>query len=115
MAERTIAPAASNGEVSTAPLQDPDPIPPQADGREEASNQPIHVVRFGAVRACVWPNDDGERTWYQVTVNRLYKDQEGQWRSAESFGYAHLLPLAKALDSAHSWIAERLASSDLPF
>jgi len=102
-------------DIPTSQLSPPDSQTPPDAEREETGNPPAHVVRFGPVRACVWRNDDGERAWYQVTVNRLYKGQDGQWHSTDSFGYAHLLPLAKSLDSAHSWVAAQLANNDVPF
>lgn len=107
----------ANGDAtaSPVPIDDPSPRPPSEAEGEEPSNQPVHVVRFGPVRACIWRNHDGERAWYQVTVNRLYKGQDDQWHSTDSFGYGHLLPLSKALDSAHSWIAEQLAANEVPF
>ena len=105
--------AEGNGDHVAAPVPIDDPAPQPE--RDEPGNPPVHTIRFGAVRACIWQNDDGDRAWYQVTVNRLYKGTDGQWHSTDSFGYAHLLPLAKALDGAHTWIAERLANSDVPF
>src|SRR5688572_29676577 len=95
----------SNGDTVAAPVPLDDPRPEDEQG--EPANPPVHVVRFGAARACIWQNHDGDRTWYQVTVNRLYKGEDGQWNSTDSFGYGHLLALSKALDWAHSWIAER--------
>ena len=105
--------AGGDGDPVATPAPTDDPTP-EARG-DEPGNPPAHVVRFGSVRACVWQNDGGGRAWYQVTVNRLYKGEDGRWHSTDRFGYAHLLPLRKALDWAHSWIAERLANGDVPF
>jgi len=39
-------------------------------------------------------------------VSRSYRDEQGEWQESSSFGGDDLLPLAKALDAAHSWIHE---------
>ena len=75
----------------------------RADCRSDrrCDGSPSGPTRFGPVRACVWQNHDGERVWYQVTVNRLYKGQDNQWHSTDSFGYAHLLLAQKGWDPAY--------------
>ena len=71
-------------------------------------DKPIHSVRFGAIKAAIWANksEDGG-IWYSVTVGRLYKDEEGQWKTSESLGRDDLLVAAKVLDGAHTWIFEQ--------
>jgi hypothetical protein len=49
---------------------------------------------------------------FNVTVSRSYKDSEAQWQESSSFGMDDLLPLAKALDDAHSWIHEARQQGD---
>lgn len=66
--------------------------------------RPVHEIRFGAVRAAVWRNESQNGVWYSVTLSRLYKDGD-QWRDSTSFGRDDLLLVAKAADSAHTWIA----------
>lgn len=77
-------------------------------------NLPVHVVRFGLVRACVWLNHTGQGPRHNVTVSRLYKGADGRWYSTGSFGYRDLLPLAKCLDHAHTWVGEQIADQDVP-
>ena len=47
------------------------------------------------------------RVMHNVTVSRSYRDEDGEWQESSSFGEGDLLPLAKALDDAHSWIHEQ--------
>ena len=68
-------------------------------------NQPAHEIRLGAVKATIWRNETSVGTRYNVTVSRIYKDEE-EWKSTDSFGRDDLLPLAKTLDLAHTWIHE---------
>lgn len=76
---------------------------PQQSGKSSASNRPVHVVRFGAIKAAVWLNQTANGPMHNVTLTRSYKDGE-EWKEATSFGADDLLPAAKALDSAHTWI-----------
>jgi len=73
----------------------------------QPKNRPVHEVRFGSVRAVVWSNPTEGGTMYNVTVSRSYKTNDGTWRDSESFGRDDLLPLAKALDQAHTWICNQ--------
>ena len=114
--------AEGNGAIAALPAPEqptePDaPVSPaEAPPRESRSNLPVHVVRFGAVRACIWvaQTDYGPR--HNVTVSRLYKGGDGNWYSSNTFGYRDLLALAKCLDWAHTWIAQEIANAgEVPF
>jgi hypothetical protein len=72
---------------------------------ESPKARPAHEIRFGAVRAAIWRNESQNGVWYSVTLSRLYKDGE-QWRDSSSFGRDDLLLVAKAADSAHTWMSE---------
>ena len=83
------------------------------------SIKPIEEIRLGAVKAAIWKNmvDQGNssRRIYNVSFHRLYRDGEGRWHSADSFGRDDLLVLAKVADQAHTRIcglqqAERAGS-----
>lgn len=78
-------------------------------------NRPVHVVRLRNIRAAIWANDTETGLRYNVTVSRLYKDGDQQWKTSDGFGRDDLLLLAKVLDQAHSWICEELQASDPPF
>ncbi len=84
-----------------------EPAPPKT--------QPVQVVRLRNIRAAIWANDTEFGMRHNVTVSRLYKDDDGQWRSSDSFGREDLLLLAKVLDLAHTWISEQSQGQDVPF
>ena len=48
--------------------------------------QPAHVVRLRNIRAAIWANDTEFGMRHNVTVSRLYKDDDQQWRTSDSFG-----------------------------
>jgi hypothetical protein len=98
----------------------PIPVPVPATPAEEPvpatdKNRPVHVVRLRNIRAAIWGNDTDAGLRYNVTVSRLYKDDEQQWRTSDGFGRDDLLLLAKVLDWAHTWISEQMQASDVPF
>lgn len=67
--------------------------------------QPVDDIRLGGVRAAIWHNesDDG-RTYHTASFSRIYRNDEGEWRSTTSFRVSDLLLLAKVADRAHSRI-----------
>lgn len=70
--------------------------------------KPAHEVRLGGIKAAIWANESEENgVWYNVTVGRLYKDDGGQWKTADGLGRDDLLVAAKVLDRAHTWIFEQ--------
>jgi hypothetical protein len=89
--------------------------PPEAQEEPADRNRPVHVVRMRNIRAAIWANETEAGTRYNVTVSRLYKDDEQNWRTSESFGRDDLLLLAKVVDGAHTWITEQTQSGDIPF
>lgn len=72
-------------------------------------NKPIHEIRFGAVKAAIWENQNEKGTRYSVSVSRIYKEGD-EWKRTESFGRDDLLVLAKVADLAHTWICETAQS-----
>lgn len=68
--------------------------------------RPRATTRVGAIQAAIWANEHEGRTLYNVTVERIYRDQNGDWKSTTSFGRDDLLTLAKAADRAHSLILD---------
>ena len=90
----------------------------QAKPRQRMNNKPVHVVRFGAIKAAVWLNETANGPIHNVTIARTYKEGD-EWRESGSFGADDLLAAAKALDRAHTWIfeqrqAQKAAASQSP-
>ena len=86
---------------------DENPRLPPAEERQEPNQQrgPGHKARYGRVEAAVWPRElDEGRTAYSVTLQRSYQDRDGKWQRTSSLDEGDLLPAAKALDEAYTWI-----------
>ena len=71
-----------------------------------ANQRPTATVRIGTVKAAIWQNQVGDRTRYNVTFSKRYRDAEGQWKTTHSFGRNDLLALAKIADHAHTAIVD---------
>ena len=68
---------------------------------------PAHKLRIGTLQATIWRNLGDNGNWYSVKLTRGYKTDEG-WRETDNLGYDDLLPAAKLLDMAHSWVMHQL-------
>ncbi len=66
--------------------------------------RPVHEVRFGRIKAAIWENETQNGARHNVTVTRIYRDADEQWRDSTSFGRDDLLLVAKVVDRAHDWI-----------
>ena len=71
-----------------------------------AKTKPVHEIRIGRIRASIWANKTARGTMHNVTVQRLFKAEQG-WRSTDSFGRDDLPLVAKVLDRAHSWLFDQ--------
>ena len=68
--------------------------------------KPVHSIRFGAIEAAIWKNQNDTSTWFNVTITRSYKDGD-EFKEATSFGRDDLPLVAKVSDLAHTWIFEQ--------
>lgn len=75
-----------------------------------ASSKPVHEIRLGRIKAAIWENSTQNGTRHNVTVSRLYKDED-QWKDSQSFGRDDLPIVAKVMDMAHTWIFQQPAEA----
>jgi hypothetical protein len=68
--------------------------------------KPIHEIRLGRIRAAIWENKTQNGSMHNVTITRLYKDDEG-WKDSTSFGRDDLPLVAKVADLVHTWIFQQ--------
>jgi len=73
-----------------------------------STQTPIDEVRIGSLKAAIWQNqvgDDGAIR-YNVTFGRLYRTDDGEWKTTRSFGLNDLLVLSKLADQVHTRVYE---------
>ena len=76
--------------------------------------KPAAKFRDGALTVTVWKNaGDKGGAWYSVTPSRIYKKGDA-WNETDRFGYDDLMPLAKLLDEAHTWIRDKQQAERKP-
>lgn len=71
-----------------------------------SNNKPAKEFRLGRIKAAIWANPTESGTRHNVTVKRLYKEED-QWKDSDSFGRDDLPLVAKVLDMAHTWIFQQ--------
>jgi len=78
---------------------------------KQNENKPEKTIRAGAIKATVWQNiseKDGKQTSYPtISIERNYKDKEGNWQTTHSFRPADLPKLALATQKAFEYITFR--------
>ena len=70
-------------------------------------SNPAFKIRIGSLQATIWRNLAERGNWYSVKLTRGYK-VEDSWRETDNLGSDDLLPAAKLLDMAHTWILHQL-------
>ena len=72
--------------------------------------QPAEQVRIGSIKAAIWKNEGENGAYFNVTFQRLYRTEDGQWQSTSSFGRDDLLILAKVADATHTRLLNLIAA-----
>jgi hypothetical protein len=81
--------------------------PPEQPVKEPNGNRPVHSIQLGRIRASIWKNVHPEQgVWFSVTLTRSYRDKQGAWKSAGSFGLDDLLLVGEVAREALRWIYE---------
>jgi hypothetical protein len=70
--------------------------------------RPVHEIRLGRIKAAIWENDTQNGARHNVTLQRLYVDDEGNWHNSTSFGRDDLPLVEKVADLAHRWIYQHV-------
>ena len=65
--------------------------------------QPAQQIRSRSVKAALWRNSTDKGTFYNLTLERLYKDGE-VWKSSSSFGIGDTSDLETVIRQAREWV-----------
>ena len=66
-------------------------------------NSPVHTIRYGLIKACIWRNQTKSGERHSVTIVRLYKNGD-VWKESTRFGRDDIPLVRLLLDEAHTWI-----------
>ena len=72
-----------------------------------SSKKPIHEIRLGRIKAAIWENEAENGVRYNVTITRLYKNGDDEWKDSSSFGRDDLPLVEKVCHMTHLWIFSR--------
>jgi hypothetical protein len=71
------------------------------------SRTPDYKAQYGRVQAAVWEREIDGRIIYGVSLTRSYLDRNQAWQRTTNLDEDDLLPAAKALDDAYTWIQKQ--------
>ena len=77
-----------------------------------SSKKPIHEIRLGRIKAAIWENEAENGVRYNVTITRLYKTGNDEWKDSGSFGRDDLPLVEKVCHMTHLWIYSRAQGGD---
>lgn len=83
----------------------PQPGSRGSQAADPPKNKPVHEIRMGRICGAIWlqHGNDGQ-TWHNVTLSRIYRDNDGNWQRSDSFGRTDLPLVAKVADLCHTWV-----------
>lgn len=68
------------------------------------SNAPVHQIKVGSIALSVWENEVGKGkdafTAQSVSIQKNYKDKNGEWKSSGSFKFTELMNIIIACQEA---------------
>lgn len=71
---------------------------------KQKNNKPIRIKAGRGVIAKLWRNSNQNGEWYNVTITRVYTDEEGEFHDSDSFSRDDLLQVAYAATKAFDFI-----------
>ena len=79
--------------------------------------KPKWRVKAGVLEAACWQAtgksaDGSSRDFHTVTIQRVYKDKEGNWQYSQSLRRQDLLPMARLLEKAYDKLAANPQGAD---
>ena len=74
-------------------------------------NKPVKNIRAGQVSCALWQNEmqlpnGGSKMVLKATVERRYKDRDGEWKSSNSFGRNEIPLAVYCLNKAYEAIVQ---------
>lgn len=76
------------------------------DTKKSRNNPPVARLRVGQLNASIWERQTAKGTFYSVTVERRYRDAEGNWKSTQGYSVDDLPVLVELAKDARSRMLE---------
>jgi len=68
-------------------------------------NKP-EVISDGALKAKIWTNESEKGPHHNITLSRIYKDQDGNYQESNSFNQNDLLAISELARDAYNRVRE---------
>jgi len=79
---------------------------------KQKNKKPV-VIKVGrGIRAKLWRNTNKNGAWFNVTITRVYKDDEDEFQESDSFSRDDLLPVAYAAQKAFEYILNQTEETE---
>jgi hypothetical protein len=76
--------------------------------------KPVRAFTLGKIRCAIWGNRNADgNTWHSITFARRYRDKEGHYKDADSFGPEDLPTLREVAARVLTWCLDQEAAGDL--
>lgn len=72
--------------------------------------RPVHEIRIGLIKACIWQKQTRPDVRHSISVVRLYRNGD-VWKESARFGRDDLPLVRLVLDRAHTWILRQSQSN----
>jgi hypothetical protein len=76
------------------------------DAPPATGSRPVDKIRIGSITGNIWRNTGQNGDYYTASFERMYRDDQGQPKSTDSFRPADLPVVAKASDKVLDRIME---------
>ena len=74
------------------------------DTTTSPKTKPAHTIREADVKATIWLNYSEKGEFYNVTLSRFFKDEQGHPKDSHSLGLHDLSKAQMVLRKAQDWI-----------
>ena len=71
---------------------------------KQKTKKPIRIKAARGVVAKLWRNENQNGEWFNVTITRVYTDDEGEFHDSDNFSRDDLLQVAYAANKAFDFI-----------
>ena len=79
---------------------------------KQTNKKPTRIKAGRGVVAKLWKNSSRNGEWYNVTITRVYTDDEGEFHDSDSFSRDDLLQVAYAANKAFDYLVNDLDEID---
>ena len=79
---------------------------------KQKKQKPIRIKAGRGVVAKLWSNSNKNGEWYNVTISRVYTDEEGDFHDSDSFSRDDLLQVAYVAQKAFDRIISQTDEPD---